>query len=135
MYQHIILKHIEKPRDKLVQEDVDWMCESFGFRAGRDLDHISSKLIFSILRRIAANRRASSDMVANELHISPARVNYHVRNIIDSGFLFRDGHHIFLRAGSVKSAVEEMRKDANRIFDELSEIAEDIDGKLGFKNR
>lgn len=63
------------------------------------------------------------------------KVNYHPRTLIESGFLCREKRLILIRQGSVKAAVEEMRKDANRILDSLSSIAEEIDKNLGLKNR
>ena len=35
----------------------------------------------------------------------------------------------------MKAAVKEMRKDSERIFDELESIAEEIDLRIGIKNR
>lgn len=42
---------------------------------------------------------------------------------------------IYLRGGSLKAAVREMRKDSERILDELENIAEEIDLMMGLKNR
>jgi predicted transcriptional regulator len=141
MNQHIILKNLQKPRKISIEEDIDWIGDSFGFKIcldsvfnGENINNNS--LIFqNVIIGIAKNGFISTQNLSDELDLSVQRINYHLRSFIDSGFLYRDKKLIYLREGSVKSAIEEIRKDANRIFDNLSEIAEEIDNALGFKNR
>ena len=38
MVQEIILRNIEKPRIKSLEEDLLWLCDSFGFSSGRDVE-------------------------------------------------------------------------------------------------
>jgi len=135
MIQQITLRNIEKPAQKNPRVDVAWICDSFGFSTGRDIEDISTRTVFSILNRYREMRGTPSEILARDIGISPARVNYHVRTLMDAGLLYRERKLIHLRAGSMKSAVAEMRKDANRIFDELSEVAEEIDTAMGFRNR
>jgi hypothetical protein len=49
--------------------------------------------------------------------------------------IYRRKRLLYLRGGSLKAAVQEMRKDSERIFDELEVMAEEIDRKMGLKNR
>ncbi len=135
MQQRIILRKLDKPVLKNPEGDIFWLCDSFGFTSGRDIEDITSRTIYTFLRRYSEERAASSDELAEEMHVSPSRINYHVRGLIESGFLYRNKRLILLRAGSLKAAVEELRKDANRIFDELSIVAEEIDSALGLKSR
>lgn len=135
MYQEIVLKNLAKPISSDVREDVDWLCESFGFASGNAREPISTRIIYALLEDIGKLGLSSTEELSSQLHIAPQKINYHIRSISDSGFLYRDRKHIFLRDGSVKAAVEEMRKDANRVFDKLSAIASDIDDAFGLKSR
>ncbi|MBW2989759.1 ArsR family transcriptional regulator [Candidatus Woesearchaeota archaeon] len=135
MHQEILLRNINKPKEADVHKDIDWLCESLGFNAGRDIEKTSSRVVHSILKDIVGGGFTSADDIARDLEIAAQRVNYHVRSLASSGFVFREKRQIFLREGSVKSSIEEMRKDANRIFDKLSVIGEQIDVCLGLKNR
>ena len=135
MYQEITLRQLEKPHDKKLPADVLWVCDSFGLTSGRDLEQLSSRIFLDFLEKFSSELRVSSEALAEDLEISPARVNHHLRNLMDSGIIYRERRHILLRGGSLKGAVEEMRKDADRIFDELSDMAEEIDKNLGLKNR
>ena len=133
MLQEITLKHVEKPKQKNPKRDVFWICDSLGFRNGRDLEGLSSRTVLGFLNRYREERGISSEKLARDLGVSPGRINYHIRTLIDSGLLYRNKKLIFLRAGNMKSAVEEIRKDTNRIFDELSKVAEEIDEAMGFR--
>jgi predicted transcriptional regulator len=135
MPQQITLKNLQRPSKIDIKSDIDWLGDSFGFCAGRDTERVTAKILKSVLQEVASRGSTSTEMLSDDLDLSVQRVNYHLRSLIDSGFLFREKRHIFIRQGSVKSAVEEIRRDANRILDSLSIIAEEIDESLGLKSR
>jgi len=135
MVQQIILRHLEKPRVKSLEEDLLWLCNSFGFSSGRDTENTSTRIIFSLLDKLSNNEITSSEALAEDLEMKISRVNHHLRNLNDSGLLYRKKRLIYLRGGSLKAAVKEMRKDSERIFDELEIIAGEIDSRIGIKNR
>jgi predicted transcriptional regulator len=133
--QRIELRTVEKPRDKQLDEDIQWVCDSFGLVAGRDTNQTSAKIVSCLLEKFADDVGIASEFVAEDLMLSSALVNHHVRGLMDSGLVYRERKLIFLRGGSLKAAVEEMRKDANRLFDEISLMAEEIDNSVGLRNR
>jgi len=135
MIKEIILKNIEKPHIKTLEGDLLWFCDSFGFSSGRDTENTARRIIFSLLDKLSNDETTSSEALAEDLEIKISRVNHHLRNLNDSGLLYRKKRLIYLRGGSLKAAVEEMRKDSERIFDELEIIAEEIDSTIGIKNR
>ncbi len=135
MVQQIILRHLEKPHIKSMEEDLLWLCKSFGFSSGRDTENTSTRIIFSLLDKLSNDEITSSEALAEDLEIKISRVNHHLRNLNDSGLLYRKKRLVYLRGGSLKAAVKEMRKDSERIFDELESIAEEIDSRIGIKNR
>lgn len=135
MEQQITLRSLETPRESRPQDDLLWFCESFGFCSGRDLDQMATRIVQELVEHYAEETRVSSELLAQELEISPARVNHHIRNLAESGFVYRKNRLIFIRGGSLKSAVDEIRKDANRILDNIEMIAEEVDRRLGLRNR
>lgn len=135
MTQQIILKDLQKPKEVTLNNDIDWLGESFGFNCGRDTQRITSQVLRTVLQQFASNGSTSTEKISDKLGLDVQKINYHLRTLVNAGFLYREKRLIFVRRGSVKSAVEEMRKDANRILDELSIMAEEIDKKLGLKNR
>jgi predicted transcriptional regulator len=136
MPQQIILISLEKPREKKLEHDINWLCNSFGLSSGRDTENIATQIVIDLLKQLAVNEeRISSEKIAEDLEVTPSRVNHHLRNLISTGLLYRERRALYLRGGSLKAAVREMRKDSDRIFDELEEIAEEIDRQMGLKNR
>jgi len=135
MTQQIILRELQKPQEINIYDDIDWLGESFGFSAGRDTDRITAQILQNLLEDIGKEGSTSTEKISKNMDIEIQRVNYHLRTLFDSGFICREKRLIVLRQGSVKAVVEEMRKDANRMFDNLSAIAEEIDRNLGLKNR
>jgi predicted transcriptional regulator len=135
MVQQIILRYLDKPHVKSLEEDLLWLCDSFGFSSGRDTENTATRIVFSLLEKLSNDEITSSEALAEDLEIKISRVNHHLRNLNDSGLLYRKKRLIYLRGGSLKAAVKEMRKDSERIFDELESIAEEIDLRVGIKNR
>jgi predicted transcriptional regulator len=135
MVQQIILRYLEKPHEQSLEDDLLWLCDSFGFSSGRDTENTATKIVFSLLDKLSNDELISSEALADDLEIKISRVNHHLRNLNDSGLLYRKKRLIYLRGGSLKAAVKEMRKDSERIFDELESIAEEIDLRIGIKNR
>ena len=135
MVREIILRNIEKPLIRSLDEDLLWFCDSFGFSSGRDVEKTAMKIIFSLVDKLSNNEVTSSEDLAGDLNITISRVNHHIRNLNDSGLLYRKKRLLYLRGGSLKAAVREMRKDSERIFDELEDIAQEIDSIKGMKNR
>jgi predicted transcriptional regulator len=92
-------------------------------------------ILTGILKEISLNGSTSTESISKKLGLEVQRVNYHLRYLIDLGLLYRSKRRIFIREGSISSAIEEIRDDVNRIFDCIAKIGEDIDKKLGFENR
>lgn len=133
--QQIVLVSLEKPREQNLEDDIRWLCDSFGMSSGRDTENIATRVFMDMLRMLSEEDRVTSECIADNLDVRLARVNHHLRNLIDSGMIYRRKRLLYLRGGSLKAAVQEMRKDSERIFDELEVMAEEIDRKMGLKNR
>ena len=89
MIQEIILRNIEKPHIKCLEENLIWFCDSFGFSSGRDIEKTATKIIFSLVDKLSNNEVTSSEDLADDLNITISRVNHHIRNLNDSGLLYR----------------------------------------------
>jgi len=69
--------------------------------------------------------------LADLLGINVGRVNHHLRNLSRSGVVYRQRRRVHLRGRSMRESVQELRRDADRIFDELEKVATDIDRMMG----
>ncbi|WP_235809583.1 winged helix-turn-helix transcriptional regulator [Methanofollis ethanolicus] len=128
--QRISLRAVERPQVPGTEEKFSWFCESLGLTHGRDLDTTAERVVLQILEEVAEEPGVSSARIAEKLAVTPARVNHHVRNLVATGLLYRRKKLIYLRGGSLAAAVVEMKKDADRIFDELVAVAEVLDREI-----
>ena len=116
MIQEIILRNIEKPHIKSLDEDLLWFCDSFGFSSGRDLEKTATKIIFSLVDKLSNDELTSSEDLAGDLNITISRVNHHIRNLNDSGLLYRKKHFTISAGGSLKAAVRGNAKGLGKNF-------------------
>ena len=120
---------------KDLDDDLLWFCNSFGLSSGRDVENTSTRIVMSMLDRICEDEGVTSKMIADALGINLSRVHHHLRSLIDSGLVYRKKRTLCLRGGSLRAAVQEMRRDSDRIFDDLEKFAADIDRNMGIKHR
>jgi len=135
MQQRLILQNLPRPHTRDLIEDTYWLCDTLGLSSGRDLDNLSTQIILKILQHSSDYSGISSDELGALLEISQGRVNHHLRNLSRSGMVYRDRRLIHLRGRSLRDSIREIRRDANRIFDELESVADEIDGLIGVPER
>lgn len=135
MQRQIILRQIERPSTIQKDDDLYWFCDSLGVDNGRDVNHIATKVILSLLGNLPGTRGIPVEQIAEELVVSSPRVNHHIRNLIETGLVYRHNQKIYIRGSSLRSMVQEIRKDTLRILDDLEEAAAEIDEAYGITNR
>lgn len=135
MPKEINLVCLKKPNKIDLMQDIEWLGNSFKFTQGRDTKNVSTKILQCLLNEISKKGNTSTEKLSIKLKMPIQKINYHLRTFISSGFIYREKKLLYIQQGSVKNAIEEMRKDANRLFDVLSDVGLDIDNKLGLKNR
>lgn len=134
MEQRIVLQKRNLPSTKRLEEDIEWLCESLGLVAGRDTERTAAEIFRRVLQQHARGSASLSTTLMGK-DLTQASVNHHLRFLVNTGILERHNREIVLRGGSVRNAITEMQRDADRIFQNLLVVAESIDSKLGIKNR
>jgi predicted transcriptional regulator len=71
------------------------------------------------------------ERISRDLDISSSRINHHIRNLVDAGIVYRHKRLIYLRGNSLQSMVQELRKDALRVLDDIEAAAAEIDRSFG----
>ncbi|HWQ68245.1 MAG TPA: winged helix-turn-helix transcriptional regulator [Methanospirillum sp.] len=133
MHQRIILQHLPKPPRSDLTTDAYWLCDTLGLSSGRDTEDLSIRIVLRLLQETTSHGGIQSEALAQILGISSGRVNHHLRNLSRSGFVYRERKQIYLRGQSLAESVKELRKDADRIFDELEKVATEIDEIVGLR--
>ncbi|OPY37064.1 MAG: hypothetical protein A4E35_01527 [Methanoregula sp. PtaU1.Bin051] len=135
MIRQVVLKQVERPVTATRSDDLCWFCDSLGIDNGRDLDHVATKVIISLLENLPDRRGIPVEQIASELAVSGPRVNHHIRNLIETGLVYRHKQKIYIRGSSLRSMIREIRKDTMRILDDLELAAAQLDEAYGIINR
>ena len=133
--RQVILRQIERPVRIPKDEDLYWFCDSLGVDNGRDLDHVATRIILSLMDNLPDTQGLAVEQIATDLEVSGPRVNHHIRNLVETGLVYRHKQKIFIRGSSLRSMVREIRKDTLRILDDLEAAAAEIDESYGVRNR
>jgi predicted transcriptional regulator len=129
--QRISLQNIRHPPGRDFITNTHWLCDTLGLSSGRDTEKLATEIILSILEETGNHQPVTSESLSELLDISVGRVNHHLRNLHRSGVVYRDKKIIRMRGNTLLDSVREVRKDINRILDELEAVASDIDTHLG----
>ncbi|MGC9309145.1 MAG: ArsR family transcriptional regulator [Candidatus Nanoarchaeia archaeon] len=125
--QKIIIQETDKPNSGNVEEEVRWICNSLGLTKGRDIDNISFRVMYTLLNLFTKRKLISTEELSKKLNVEPYKINHHIRSLMESGIIFREKRKIALRGGSLSSAIEEMKRDSESLFERLLETSRKID--------
>jgi len=130
-----VVRQIERPIIRDEGEDLQWFCNSLGIGEGRDLERIAPRVLFTLLEHQPHEKGLPVDTIAQDLAVSSSRINHHIRNLVDAGAVYRHKRLIYLRGNSLRSMVQEIRKDVLRMLDDLEIAAAEIDQAFGIGKR
>lgn len=133
MARQIIFRQIEKPRGAIGHEDLEWFFKSLGIGEGRDVDQVAQRILITLLAHQISGNGMPVERISRDLDISSSRINHHIRNLVDAGIVYRHKRQIHLRGNSLQSMVQELRKDALRVLDDLEAAAAEIDQSFGIE--
>ena len=132
MTQEIRIKKISTPAPGNINNDIDYICRSFGYFSPRDKQDTAGK-IFRLLVKEACepNKCLSSDEIAEKLNLTRGAIIHHLNSFISAGLVIRERNRYRLRSTSLQKSIEEIREDIDRIMNEMMKIAMEIDKHLG----
>lgn len=131
MARQIVFRQIERPRSKDWHDDLEWFFSSLGIGEGRDVDQVAQWILVTLLAYQISGNGVPVERISRDLDISSSRINHHIRNLVDAGVVYRHKRLIYLRGNSLQSMVQELRKDALRVLDDIEAAAAEIDRSFG----
>ena len=127
----VTMVRIRRPApDADVNELLQWFGASIGLFGQRDRDRSCFRLFIELIRSSREGKGLSSDELAYKLHLSRGTVVHHLSTLLDAGMVLHTGSTYMLRAHTLTSLTDDIRRDVERNFAELREIAEAIDQGL-----
>lgn len=131
IHQRITIVKIRKPNSKDVNDDLQFLGNSLGLFNMRDKDKSCFRVFIELLKAAKQKRLISSDELAFRLGLTRGTVVHHINKLMESGIVVHDGNSYFLRVDRLEALIQELRKDIQRTFDDLQDMAKEIDGSLG----
>ena len=133
--EEILIRRIPKPHEETRDELLAWFVESLGLEHGRDIHQTLRRILDVLLTLSQASRLLTTEQLEAELLMPSSRINHHIRLLIKAGVLERDKRSIRLRGRTIEETVEEIRRDSERIFDDIIRMARMLDEAYGLRRK
>jgi predicted transcriptional regulator len=132
--QYLLLS-VRKPTTAEYETDLEWLCRTFGFLESRDKQKTAYLIFKALVEATAHNNGLTSDELAEKLSLTRGTMIHHLNKMMKSGLVIFHESKFKLRERSLKNTMEEIRRDINRLFENIFEISESIDRSLGLVSR
>ena len=129
------MRDLEKPREKTLDNDIKWICESFGFFEKIDRGKTASKIFKKLISSMAECRGLTSTALGEESNVTRGAALNHLKRMRASGFIVQNGKKYVLRCSSLYRTINEIHRDIDRIFEDIEQIAIEIDERIGIQER
>lgn len=130
-----VVKNLKHPIKEDVNRDIEWICNCLGFADSRDKEKTASKVFKLLVDAAKEGKGLTSEEIAESVKPTRGAVVHHLNKFIKAGLVIKINSKYELRMGSLKKTVEEVNLDIQRVLNNISEIAESVDNKIGLKSR
>lgn len=131
----IEVRHRDLPAPKNPDQDFEWLCRSLGLIGPRDAEMTTAKVFKAIVMATKRYGGISIPELVEVLGLSRTTIVHHMSEIWDAGLLSKDGMRFRLRRLNMQETIEEIEKDLVRIFEQIHQIAKDVDEEIGLPHR
>jgi DNA-binding MarR family transcriptional regulator len=132
MARRILIKKIDLPPPGNLEDDIDFICRSFGYFSQRDKQDTAGKIFRCLVRAGCGNEDGlTSDEIAEQLDLTRGAIVHHLNSFLSAGLVIRYHNTYRIRCASLQKSLEEIKEDIDRIFYQIMKIAKDIDNNLG----
>ena len=131
----ISLRDLNPPKAK-GDDDIEWICESLSLFTKKDSDKSAYKIFRSLLKSSLEGDPKTSAEIADEMDLARGTVLFHMKKFSNSGLVRRaPGRKYVLRESCLEDTIDDMMRDAERMFERMKRIAAEIDREFGFERR
>ncbi|MFH1721866.1 MAG: ArsR family transcriptional regulator [Candidatus Altiarchaeota archaeon] len=131
--EQLLIRNLEEPFNREVLNEINWICESFGFFEKIDKQKTVSSIFTQILEKSRLGKGITSTELTEELQLSRVAVLNHLKKLINAGLITQNGNEYQLRSQNLYRTVREMKRDVKRSFEDVERIAKEIDISMGLK--
>ncbi len=128
--QEITVIRTRKPADANINVLIRWIGESLGLFNSRDKDSSCYRIFIELIKSSRAGKALSSDELAYIANLSRGTVVHHVNKLMTYGLVVRVSSKYRLRQNTLSDLVDDLAKDADRMFSDIQTVAQQIDENL-----
>ena len=125
-----IIKDLRIPSTEEYETDIEWICKCFGFLESRDKEKTAARIFKALLESVKQGRGLSSDKLAEDTGLTRGTMVHHLNKMIRSGLVVHREGQYELRSMSMQRTIQEIRRDIERVFEDIIHIAKSIDENL-----
>jgi len=130
-YQRITIVRSSKPVRQTINEELQWLGSSLGLFNLRDKDKSCFRIFIELVKTAKTGESMSSDELAERLDLSRGTVVHHLNRLMDAGLVVVDKKKYLLRVSNLEVLIDELERDTKRALEDLKQVAQKIDQKLG----
>jgi predicted transcriptional regulator len=131
--RRITIIKTKQPDFESVNDALQWIGGSLGLFNLRDKDRSCFRIFIEILKASKSQDMISSDDLADRLSLSRGTVVHHLNKLLESGIIINNRNRYELRVSSLTALVSELERDAQKLFEEMRLVAQQVDEQLGFR--
>lgn len=126
--EKIIIKSINKPKEKNTDYLIIWFCKAFGLVSEKGGNDIEVQIMKKFLIASFENKGlSSSEIKIGKQPIARSTIIYNLNRFIESGLVVKKGRKYYFRAKELSSAIEEIEYDIEREMQRMLDIAKEFD--------
>ncbi|MBI2138048.1 HTH domain-containing protein [Candidatus Woesearchaeota archaeon] len=129
--QRVTIVRMRKPEERNINYELQWLGDSLGLFGERDKDKSCYRVFIELLKVTKKRQPISSDDLAERLHLTRGTVVHHLNRLLETGIVIHERRKYLLRVPSLSGLIEEVAKDMARAFEDLKDVAEEVDKRLG----
>lgn len=129
--RRVTIIRVRKPKKRDLNSELQWFSNSLGLFNLRDKEKSCFRIFIELLKAAKTNTGLTSDELAERSHLSRATAVHHLSNLIERGIVTGHKRKYYLRVPNLQELINELKKDTERILQDLEEAAKVLDSELG----
>ena len=130
-FTKITIVSIRKPKERDLNERLQWFGASLGLFGKRDKDKSCFRIFIELLKNLKEQGPVSSDELALRTGLTRGTVVHHLNKLMSSGIVTAEKNGYQFKMDNLEGLAEIVKDNVNRAFDNLKETAKDLDNELG----
>lgn len=123
----ITIVNIKKPKQKDINQDLQWFSKSIGLISKRDKERSCFRIFIELLK---SEKGLTSDEIADFSNLTRATTIHHLKNLIETGIVKKEKNRYYLIERDLEGLIKKIENNIEITLRELKEIAKYLDKEI-----